>query len=217
MIFTYIVHVQCINVSGYAEHRKECSKRQPTLSLRHSAYPHQPYVDTLYVLPPCQCRPKLVLTGTSIPLYIVHDCGLSLQEAHREASEAVMDFSSLPVDSSGQYHIQRSFLKPRLRSQKGWQDVTMVTHCTVNHLHYLLDLSEHWQGPIAVGKGGISISNSLKGNIKLTASLCSYIVLKPSSHIVFDGSTVLQYPCTTIWKHSDQILNTGKYLNTIKY
>ena len=129
-----------------------------------------------------------------------------------------MDFSSLPVDSSGQYHIQRSFLKPRLRSQKGWQDVTMVTHCTVNHLHYLLDLSEHWQGPIAVGKCGISISNSLKGNIKLTASLCSYIVLKPCSHIVFDGSTVLQYPRTTIWKHLDQILNTGKYtFNTIKY
>ena len=38
-------------------------------SLWHSAYPHQPYVDTLYVLLPHRCRPKLVLTGTSIPLY----------------------------------------------------------------------------------------------------------------------------------------------------
>ena len=40
-------------------------------------------------------------------------------------------------------------------------------------------------------------------------------MLKPSSHIVFSGilwySTVLQYPRATIWKHSDQILNTGKY------
>ena len=31
-------------------------------------YPHQPYVDTLYVLPPSRRRPKLVLTGTSIAL-----------------------------------------------------------------------------------------------------------------------------------------------------
>ena len=40
--------------------------RQPTHSLRRSAYPHQLYVDTLYVLPPRRRRPKLVLTGTSI-------------------------------------------------------------------------------------------------------------------------------------------------------
>ena len=50
------------------------SKRQPTHSLRRSAYPHQPYVDTLYVLPPRRRRrrrrPKLVLTGTSTPLYV---------------------------------------------------------------------------------------------------------------------------------------------------
>ena len=35
------------------------------LALWHSAYPRQPYLDTLYVLP--LRRPKLVLTGTSIP------------------------------------------------------------------------------------------------------------------------------------------------------
>ena len=39
-------------------------------SLRRSAYPHQPYVDTLYVLPPRRRRPKLVLTGTSIPVLL---------------------------------------------------------------------------------------------------------------------------------------------------
>ena len=40
-----------------------------THSLQRSAYPHQPYVDTLYVLPPRRRRPKLVLTVTSILLY----------------------------------------------------------------------------------------------------------------------------------------------------
>ena len=37
--------------------------------LWHPAYPHQPYIDTFYVLPLRRCRPKLVLTGTSIPFY----------------------------------------------------------------------------------------------------------------------------------------------------
>ena len=46
-------------------------KRQPTHSLWRSAYPHQPYVDTLYVLPLRRRRPKLVLTGTIIPFYVV--------------------------------------------------------------------------------------------------------------------------------------------------
>ena len=31
--------------------KQERSKRQPTHSLLRSAYPHQPYIDTLYVLP----------------------------------------------------------------------------------------------------------------------------------------------------------------------
>ena len=72
------------------------SKRQSTHSLRRSAYPHQPaYADTLYVLPPRRRRPKLVLTGTSIPLYFLHplfdspaeiltmqaDCATSLYQA----------------------------------------------------------------------------------------------------------------------------------------
>ena len=39
--------------------------------------PHQPYVDTLYVLTVRRRRPKLVLTGTSIPLcFHVINCSL---------------------------------------------------------------------------------------------------------------------------------------------
>ena len=41
------------------------SKREPLYSLRRSAYLHQPYVDTLYVLPPYRRRAKLALTGTN--------------------------------------------------------------------------------------------------------------------------------------------------------
>ena len=54
------------DVSSVSPSSEQANVRKVS-SLRHSAYPHQPYVDTLYVLPPCRRRPKLVLTGTSIP------------------------------------------------------------------------------------------------------------------------------------------------------
>ena len=53
---------------------RRANARNVTHSLRRSAYSHQPYVDRLYVLPPRRRRPKLVLTGTSIPLYIQSMC-----------------------------------------------------------------------------------------------------------------------------------------------
>ena len=56
------------DVSSVSPLSEQRSKRQPTHSLQRSAYPHQPFVDTLYVLSPR--RPKLVLTGTSIPLWL---------------------------------------------------------------------------------------------------------------------------------------------------
>ena len=37
------------------------------VALRRSTYPNQPYVDTFHVVPLRRHRPKLVLTGTSIP------------------------------------------------------------------------------------------------------------------------------------------------------
>ena len=57
----------------------------------------------------------------------------------------------LPMDASGQYRIQSFFLSPKM-SKRGQLDVTMVTHCTVNHLHYLTDMSAVWKGPVSVGK-----------------------------------------------------------------
>ena len=54
------------SVSPSSEQKLFCSDEGLTLetSGRRSAYPHQPYVDTLRVLPPRRRRPKLVLTGT---------------------------------------------------------------------------------------------------------------------------------------------------------
>lgn len=62
-----------------------------------------------------------------------------------------LEFKNLPLDSSGQYKIQRNFLVSKIHQDKGQQDVILVTHCTPNHLHYILDLSVHWKGPISLG------------------------------------------------------------------
>ena len=62
-----------------------------------------------------------------------------------------LEFKNLPLDSSGQYKIQRNFLVSKIHQNKGQQDVILVTHCTPNHLHYILDLSVHWKGPISLG------------------------------------------------------------------
>lgn len=61
-----------------------------------------------------------------------------------------LEFKNLPLDSSGQYKIQRNFLVSKIHQNKGQQDVILVTHCTPNHLHYILDLSVHWKGPISL-------------------------------------------------------------------
>ena len=65
--------------------------------------------------------------------------------------ETKVDFRQLPTDSSGQYRIQVNFLPSAIQPVKGQHDVTLVTHCTSNHLHYLLDLTKHWKGPISLG------------------------------------------------------------------
>ncbi|KAJ7369426.1 Beta-1,4-glucuronyltransferase 1 [Desmophyllum pertusum] len=64
--------------------------------------------------------------------------------------EKKLDFKQLPTDSSGQYKIEVNFLPSRFQPVKGQHDVTLVTHCTSNHLHYLLDLTKHWKGPISL-------------------------------------------------------------------
>lgn len=65
--------------------------------------------------------------------------------------ETKVDFIKLPTDSSGQYRIQVNFLPSAIQPVKDQPDVTLVTHCTSNHLHYLLDLAKHWKGPISLG------------------------------------------------------------------
>jgi len=63
-----------------------------------------------------------------------------------------MRFGDLDIDSHGEYRIQTNFIQATSQPIRGAHDVVMVTHCTANHLHYLINMVEHWQGHISVGK-----------------------------------------------------------------
>lgn len=61
------------------------------------------------------------------------------------------------LDKSGTYHLLDNFLTSehvvaggRTTGGRGSRDVSIVTQCSSNHLHHLVELSERWKGPISV-------------------------------------------------------------------
>lgn len=93
-------------------------------------------------------RSRLALMEGYVPCCLF--CLIQLQELLLRKVE----FKNLPTDSSGQYKIEADFLQAKIHLGKDKHDVTLVTHCTSNHLHYLLDLTTHWKGPLSLGKDG---------------------------------------------------------------
>ncbi|KAK2170649.1 hypothetical protein LSH36_1g03000 [Paralvinella palmiformis] len=64
--------------------------------------------------------------------------------------------SSRIMDASGQYNIIYDVMQSSAFSTNDTglmmkqYGVTLVTHCSVNHIHHLIQLSHHWQGPVSV-------------------------------------------------------------------
>ena len=55
------------------------------------------------------------------------------------------------MDESRDYHVILDILNSNHRTiSEGQRDVTLVTQCSSNHLHYLVPLSEKWRGPVSV-------------------------------------------------------------------
>lgn len=94
---------------------------------------------------------------------ILHDESRQLWESMRDGIETAQI-----VDSSGEYKIVNHLYKPQAgesegKPQKGLRkrvypipvesqgnEVTLVTQCSVNHMHHLMSLAERWNGPISV-------------------------------------------------------------------
>nr|KAG5694589.1 hypothetical protein BaRGS_015002 [Batillaria attramentaria] len=58
--------------------------------------------------------------------------------------------NSYRLDKSGTYHVIDNFLTSEHVVLQNAHDVTVVTQCSSNHLHHLVELSERWKGPVSV-------------------------------------------------------------------
>lgn len=54
------------------------------------------------------------------------------------------------MDESGDYWVVDVFVKAQQWDSQEPHDVTLATQCTSNHLHYVVRLTENWQGPVSV-------------------------------------------------------------------
>jgi hypothetical protein len=61
-------------------------------------------------------------------------------------------FSALPEDKSGSYKVRRLYVQPDInQSHTTNQDVTLVTQCSPNNLHHLIEMADRWHGPMSIG------------------------------------------------------------------
>ena len=54
------------------------------------------------------------------------------------------------LDKSGTYHVIDNFLTSEHVVLENAHDVSVVTQCSSNHVHHLIELSERWRGPVSV-------------------------------------------------------------------
>ena len=52
-------------------------------------------------------------------------------------------------DESGKYNIHRFYKSEGFGTKMINKDVTMVTHCTVDQMYHLMEMSDRWDGPMS--------------------------------------------------------------------
>ena len=62
---------------------------------------------------------------------------------------SLISAASSTIDYSGQYEILRFYKHLPVSRYWTFHDVTLVTQCSVNHLHYLVQLTSHWSGRVS--------------------------------------------------------------------
>ncbi|XP_022235243.1 beta-1,4-glucuronyltransferase 1-like, partial [Limulus polyphemus] len=92
------------------------------------------------------------------------------------------------LDSSGEFRIINFLMRAESLGPRNniRQDISIVTHTTVNHLHYLSRLSERWQGPMSVSVFAVTQDGSLAVESILYLRRClPSIRYNTSFHLVY--------------------------------
>ena len=63
--------------------------------------------------------------------------------------DSFLSIHDLPEDTSGEYYVHKNFI--RSQSAYSSREIVLASHCTGDHLHHLVSLTEVWQGPLSIG------------------------------------------------------------------
>ena len=95
-------------------------------------------------------------------------------------------FSGETYDYTGEYRIVRFYNSNGFHNDWNWNDVTLVTHASLDNLHLLSKLVQHWQGLISISLFvpdlDASAADAAVKKIKYCDSLISKYV---SFHLVY--------------------------------
>lgn len=73
---------------------------------------------------------------------------------------------------SGEYMIRMFYIDPLYFASWEYEDVTLATQCSANHLHHVVMLAERWSGPISVAVFGPNLDASFATDAILSMQAC---------------------------------------------
>ncbi|XP_013794341.2 beta-1,4-glucuronyltransferase 1-like [Limulus polyphemus] len=125
------------------------------------------------------------------------------------------------LDSSGEFQIINFLMRAESLGSRNIvsQDLSIVTHTTVNHLHYLSTLSERWQGPMSVSVFAVTQGGSLAVESILYLRHCfPSIRYNTSFHLIYplknlSGETKIHQEKAPVFGSCDNELNIVQHLN----
>jgi len=106
------------------------------------------------------------------------------------------------LDFSGQYRVIRFYRFDGIPSNYSYQDVTLTTQCSVNHLHHLVDLTDTWNGPVSCS---IFVPNEDASVASDAVTLLKKCFPKIKKHVSFH----LVYPAN----HPADLTHVGEWLS----
>ncbi|CAB3996446.1 Hypothetical predicted protein [Paramuricea clavata] len=109
----------------------------------------------------------LVLLNVLLMFYLTHSRIYALNDYekfdfdYKVNEDSFLSIHDLPEDTSGEYYVHKNFI--RSQSTDSSRDIVLASHCTGDHLHHLVSLTQVWQGPlsIAVFIPGYNLENTL--------------------------------------------------------
>ncbi|XP_028399595.1 beta-1,4-glucuronyltransferase 1-like [Dendronephthya gigantea] len=104
--------------------------------------------------------------------------------------DSFLSIHDLPEDKSGEYYVHKNFI--RAENASSFTEVVLASHCTGDHLHHLVSLSDIWQGPlsIAVFVPGRSLESTLT-TLYILYACFTKIRQKTTVHLVHPVNALL--------------------------